>query len=143
LAERLEAAESQLRALASVFGAAELLGERPTDGPGLSYLRARVDAVDRGEWGERKIEKYLAKMAADRRQPVLDPAEREKARFQAVLYSEMQRMGAHLLTRGMGGGILKVEWDRDPSDPHGTKRYAEAKRRAEAALAASKNGGAK
>jgi hypothetical protein len=149
LAERLEAAESQLRALASVFGAAELLGESPTDGPGLSYIRARVDAVDRGEWGERKIEKYLERMAEARRRPILDPVEMEEALLRRFIYEETQRLRGRISAASHGpdarpGG--SVWWPPHPEDPDGRKRAALARERAEARLAEHRkqqNGGAK
>jgi hypothetical protein len=145
LLERVEALEDQLRAIASVFGAETLLGDRPTDGRGLAYLRARLDLVDKGRWGEHGIDKFLEQQAEARRKPIFDPLEQEKARYTQLLYAEMRKLGAHLLTRGMGSGgrVVKVEWDPEPSDPDGRKRLAEAKRRVEAALAAEKNGAKK
>jgi hypothetical protein len=141
LAERLEAAESQLRALASVFGAADILGEEPTDGPGLSYLRARVDAVDRGEWGERKIDKYLERMAEARRRPIIDPIEQEEALLRRFIYEETQRLRGRVSVASPGpdgrpGG--SVWWPPHPEDPDGRKRAALARERAEARLAEHK-----
>ena len=143
LLERVEGLESQLRAVASVFGAAELLGGEPTDGRGLGYVRARVDLVDKGRWGEHGIDRFLEQQAEQKRKPIFDPTEMEEAALRRAYWDEAKKMGARLLTRRMGGPVEKLAWPNDPTDMDGRKRTAEAKRRAEAAVLASRNGGSK
>jgi hypothetical protein len=143
LLARVEMLESQLRAVASVFGAAELLGDEPTDGRGLGYVRARVDLVDKGRWGEHGIDRFLEEQAEARRQPIFDPTEMEEAALRRAYWDEAKKMGATLLSRRIGGPIEQIDWPPDLADWDGRKRAAEAKRRALAAVAASKNGGKK
>jgi len=143
LLERVEALESQVRALASVFGAETLLGDLPGDGRALAYARARVALVDAGRWGEHGIDRFLEQQAEQKRKPIFDPTEMEEAALRRAYWDEAKKMGARLLTRRMGGPVEKLAWPNDPTDMDGRKRTAEAKRRAEAAVLASKNGAKK
>jgi hypothetical protein len=149
LLERVDALESQVRALASVFDAETLLGELPTDGSGLRYLRSRVDQVDAGIWGERGIDKFLEQQAEARRRPIIDPIEAEQVLLRRFVYEETQKLGGRVSAASRGpdarpGG--SVWWPPQQDDPEGRKRAALARQRAEARLAEHRqqqHGGAK
>ena len=141
LLERVDALESQVRALASVFDAEMLLGELPTDGSGLRYLRSRVDQVDAGIWGERGIDKFLEQQAEARRRPSIDPVEMEEALLRRFVYEETQKLRGRVSAATHGpdarpGGA--VWWPPRHDDPEGRKRAALARERAEARLAEHK-----
>jgi hypothetical protein len=133
--------ESQVRALANTWGAAELLGDEPIDGPGLLYVRSRVEQVDRGTWGGHGVDRYLERMAEARRPPVFDPAEMEEALLRRFVYEETAKLRGRISAATHGpdarpGGA--VWWPPRHDDPEGRKRAALARERAEARLAEHK-----
>lgn len=113
-------------------------------GPGARYVRARLDAVDRGEWGEEglaaALERERLKVEEAKRQDAMARlgGDQRQQRLNQAFARHARQMGAK---RVVDGRALWPTYGRG-DDPEGKKREAEAWRRARAEMdGTNENGG--
>lgn len=134
--DRLEALESQVRALASVLDAGEVVGGPPSQGEFTTYVRERMQAVRAGTFGEAGVSKFAERLAESRRQ-TFDPRNDPEGRLRQQTMVEARLMGAKI------GGRGELYWSHTFDDPTGAKRTAEARQRAQAAIDREDKAGAR